>query len=120
VTPVPGKRTRATVSAARRGVRLTVWRTSLRGLLRSGLRVSVRVPNKGKLVVLASQRRRTLARRTARPRHAGTRRMRLVVRHKARPRLRRARRVRITIAARHDPAGRRPPIVVRVRLTVRR
>jgi hypothetical protein len=122
--PPPAQRVtrrRSTISASRRGVRLTVWRSSLGEALRRGLRVAVRVPRKGRLTVTARHRKRRIVRRDVRFRKAGVRRMRMRIKGtRARTRLRRARPARITVQARFRPAGRRRPTTVRVRLTLRR
>jgi hypothetical protein len=116
----PANRRRSTVTASRRGVRLTVWRSTLREALRRGLRVSVRVPRKGRVGVTARHRKRRIAHRGVGFRKAGVRRMRLRIKGKARTRLRRARPAKVTVQAHFRPTGRRRPTTVRVRLTLRR
>jgi hypothetical protein len=117
--PKPKPKPRRTVSASRRGVRLTVWRASLRQVLRHGLRVDVRVPVRGRLAVAARYRRRVIASTRLRARRAGVQRTRLHVSRAARSRLRRTRVARVSVAVRFRSA-RGATTTVRVRLTLRR
>jgi hypothetical protein len=120
--PAPGARRRkrrATVTAARRGVRLTVWRASLRQALKEGLRVTVRAPGRGRLTVVARHRGGRIAIRRLQARRAGTQRVHLHIARRPHKRLRAARSARIGVEARFRPARGRA-VTVRVKLLLRR
>ncbi|HKG39120.1 MAG TPA: hypothetical protein VKB25_09050 [Conexibacter sp.] len=117
--PMPKPRPRRAVSAARRGVRLTVWQASLRQVLRRGLRVDVRVPARGRLAIAARYRRRVIASTRLRARRAGVQHVQLHISRAGRTRLRRARVARVGVAVRFRSA-RGVTTTVRVPLTLRR
>lgn len=111
--PAPGAPSRKS------GVSLTVARTSLARALRRGLRVTVRVPSAGRIVVTGQRGGVVAGRKRTRASRAATRRMTLHFTRRARARWRTAPRLTLTVRATFVPSAknaRAVTVTARVRL----